>query len=217
MRELYPGYDVLSKRNTPSWNEQTRRVIDARISVDPLLHRFFSDSEWTTLRAVCDRIVPQPADRARPVPVAALIDRALVEGNLRDGYRHALLPRAELAWRQGLAALANESLKAHGAQFWELSATQEDSLLQSMQSGRLHDPAWDDMPSHLFFKERLLTDIVRTYYSHPTSWNEIGWGGPASPRGYVRLMADRRDPWEAAEVKPGQESEAHRENLRVDR
>ena len=31
MRDLYPGYDVLSKRNTPSWNEQTRAVIDQRL------------------------------------------------------------------------------------------------------------------------------------------------------------------------------------------
>jgi len=24
------------------------------------------------------------------------------------------------------------------------------------------------------------------YYMQPTAWSEIGWGGPASPRGYVR-------------------------------
>jgi len=50
---------------------------------------------------------------------------------------------------------------------------------------------------------------------HPASWNEIGFGGPASPRGYVRMNFDRRDPWEAAEASPGQEDEARRENERV--
>ena len=32
-------------------------------------------------------------------------------------------------------------------------------------------------------KSRLVADIVKAYYAHPTSWNEIGFGGPASPRG----------------------------------
>ena len=30
--DRYPGYDVLTKRDTPSWNEQTRAVIDARLA-----------------------------------------------------------------------------------------------------------------------------------------------------------------------------------------
>jgi hypothetical protein len=63
----------------------------------------------------------------------------------------------------------------------------------------------------------MLPDVVQSYYAHPTAWNEIGWGGPASPRGYVRLQADRRDPWEAAEAEPGREAQAYRENLRVGR
>ena len=43
----------------------------------------------------------------------------------------------------------------------------------------------------------------------------MGFGGPASPRGYVRMELDRRDPWEAAEAKPGGESRALRENKHV--
>ncbi len=49
----------------------------------------------------------------------------------------------------------------------------------------------------------MIADITHAYYAHPTAWNEIGFGGPASPRGYVRMQLDRRDPWEAAEAKPG--------------
>jgi hypothetical protein len=56
---------------------------------------------------------------------------------------------------------------------------------------------------------------VTCYYGHPTAWSEIGFGGPASPRGYVRMDFDRRDPWEAAEAKPGQEDAAARDNSRV--
>ena len=29
--------------------------------------------------------------------------------------------------------------------------------------------------------------ILAAFYSHPWAWNEIGFGGPAYPRGYMRL------------------------------
>jgi hypothetical protein len=29
--------------------------------------------------------------------------------------------------------------------------------------------------------------ILSGFYSHPWAWNEIGFGGPAYPRGYMRL------------------------------
>ena len=79
----FPGYDVLAKRDTPSWNEQTRSAIDRRLAV-PLEPRFFSSDEFETLQAVCDRILPQPADRAEPVPLAAYVDAKIFEGRL-DG------------------------------------------------------------------------------------------------------------------------------------
>jgi len=71
------------------------------------------------------------------------------------------------------------------------------------------------MPSAIFFGKRLLPDIINAYYGHPTAWSEIGFGGPASPRGYVRMDFDRRDPWEATEAKPGQADVAARKNANV--
>jgi hypothetical protein len=29
--------------------------------------------------------------------------------------------------------------------------------------------------------------ILAEFYSHPWSWNEIGFGGPAYPRGFMRI------------------------------
>jgi len=40
----YPGYDVLDKRHTPSWDAVTRQVIDHRLTV-PREPRFFTPSE----------------------------------------------------------------------------------------------------------------------------------------------------------------------------
>jgi len=213
MPDRYPGYDVLSKRNSPSWNDKTRAVLDERLAIDPDRHRFFVAAEWLTLRALCDRIIPQPPDRAQPAPLAAMIDEKLF-GNETDGYRDGRLPPMREAWRRGLAAIDAEAFRL-GRRFHELTATEQDAVLTRVQNGEAHDAVWADMSPALFFAKRVLHDIVNAYYAHPSAWSEIGFGGPASPRGYVRMNFDRRDPWEAAEAKPGREEEARRENARV--
>lgn len=212
MSERYPGYDVLIKRRTPSWNEQTRRVIDRRLSM-PREPRFLAEAEWRTLEAVCGRIMPQPKTRP-PVPLAAMVDDKLFE-NKGDGYRDYRLPPLREAWRRGLAAIDDEARRRHGAAFAALETDEQDALLHAAQEGRLSGSAWGDMPSAIFFAKRVLPDIVMSYYSHPTAWSEIGFGGPASPRGYVRMNFNRRDPWEAAEAAPGHGAAAARKNSRV--
>jgi hypothetical protein len=210
--DRYPGYDVLAKRDTPSWNEATRKAIDKRLSV-PREPRFFSREAWLTLQAVCDRIVPQPADRA-PVPLAAYVDLKMYERK-QDGYRHAELPEQGEAWRRGLAALEEAARREYGLSFAALGAERQDEMLRRTERGTLRADALQGMPSQSFFEYRVIPDITAAYYAHPTAWSEIGFGGPASPRGYVRLALDRRDPWEASEAKPGREEQARRENKNV--
>jgi Gluconate 2-dehydrogenase subunit 3 len=215
MGDRYPGYDVLAKRNSISWNDKTRAVVDQRLSIPPDQHRFFADDEWRTLKALCDRIIPQLSDRAA-APLAAMIDEKVFT-NATDGYRDARLPPLGEAWRRGLAALNTEAETKHGRLFHALSAGEQDGLLAAAQKGLAVHDAWAGMPAELFFKKRAVHDIVAAYYAHPNAWNEIGFGGPAAPRGYVRMGADRRDPWEAAEARPGREDRARRENARVGR
>jgi len=214
MTDRYPGYDVLAKRDSPSWNEQTRQVIDERLAVRADSHRFFTDEEWPTIVAVCARIIPQPQQPDQPVPLAAMVDLKLFE-NSGDGYRDSRLPCLREAWRRALRALDAESHKAGRVRFHQLPVAGQDDLLQAVQDGRSNDPAWGDMPPPVFFSKRLLHDIVSAYYSHPRAWNEIGFGGPAAPRGYVRMDFDRHDPWEAAEARPGLEEQARRHNARI--
>ena len=209
----YPGYDVLDKRNTPSWDAVTRRVIDRRIAVsrEP---KFFSAAEWAVADAVCCRILPQPAGRP-PVPLAALLDAKLL-ADVGDGFREADMPYMGEAWHRGIAAIEAESRARYaGRGFAALEAVEQDALLGLMHRGELSDPAWDGLGARNFFTKRLLSDIPGLYYSHPTAWSEMGFGGPASPRGYVRMALDRRDPWEAAQAAPGREHVALRENKNV--
>ena len=212
MSERYPGYDVLAKRHTPSWNEKTRQVIDERLAL-PRDPRYLSQEGWLVLEAICGRIVQQPRGRP-PVPLAAMMDAKLFE-NRGDGYRDSRLPPLREAWRRGLRAIDAEAQRRHNVGFADLDADEQDALLRAAQQGTVSVGGWDGMPPEIFFAKRLLPDIVTLYYAHPIAWNEIGFGGPASPRGYVRMDFDRRDPWEAAEAQPGRETEAARENARV--
>ncbi len=208
----YPGYDVLNKRDTPSWDPVTRQVVEERMSM-PTTPRHFDAMQWAIVTALCGRIVAQPDDRP-PVPVAAMLDAKLHE-NHGDGWRDGRMPPLREAWRTGLAALEAESLAAHGAGYAQLTAPQQTQLIEAMQRGELHAAAWQGMPSELFFSNRVLRDLYGAYYSHPASWSEIGFGGPANPRGYVRLNKDRRDPWEAIEASPENEASVRKENARV--
>lgn len=226
----YPGYDVLLKRDTPSWDDVTREVVDARLATRNA-PRFCSDAEWRALSALCAVLVPRSCRQTSNetadgrgddglrwlepiVPVAAIVDEKLAN-DTRDGYRDARLPPVRDAWRVGLAALDAESRSAYDSAFADLDGAKQRELVKRMQKGELKDPAWEGMPSNVFFELRAMHDIAAAYYSHPQAWNEIGFGGPANPRGYVRMQANRRDPWESAEAKPGEEAQAHRENRRA--
>lgn len=211
MSARFPGYDVLAKRGSPSWNAKTREVIDQRLAL-PRQPRFLSPEEFRLLEALCSRIVPQPPERP-PVPLAAMVDAKLFEDR-RDGHRDHRLPPLRDAWRQGLAGIEAEAQRRSNVPFAALDAAEQDVLLGAVQEGKIPGD-WDGMAPDLFFKKRLIPDIVTSYYGHPTAWNEIGFGGPASPRGYVRLDLDRRDPWEAAEAEPGLEETARRANTHV--
>ena len=209
----YPGYDVLAKRQTVSWDGLTRRVIEKRLEVSTT-PRFFTPNEWRVADALCRRIVPQDAARAA-VPLAALLDAKLFEDH-GDGFREADMPYMREAWSLGLAALDAEARDRYDGQgFAELDELQQDALLTMTQQGTFNDLHWRALHPRKFFVRRVLVDVPALYYGHPSGWSEIGFGGPASPRGYVRLAGDRRDPWEAEEALPGQEDEARRLNQRV--
>ncbi len=210
--DRYPGYDVLAKWSGPSWNDKTREVITRRLAIAPE-PRFFTADEYEAIVAIANRIVPQPCDRPS-VPIAALVDRKL-DDQIMDGFRRPGVPRDGEAWRLGLKALNAEAVAAYGKRLAELPEALQDKLLHAAQSGELKAPEWAGLRSELFFMHRLGRDIVLAYYAHPTAWSEIGWGGPASPRGYVRLDLDERDPWEAAEAKDGDGATAFRSNRRV--
>lgn len=195
-RTPYVDYDVLAKWDTPSWDERTREVIRRRLTEIPA-RRFLTDPEWRTLEAVCARLLPQP-ERSNPIPIVPWIDEKL-HYNWGDGFRYEDMPPMRDAWRLGLAAIDDESRRRFGADFKSLHEDDQDRVLRHIQTGDVQSEAWDRLPPQRFFTTILLKDVVGEYYAHPAAWSEVGFGGPASPRGYVRLGLNQRDEWEGRE------------------
>jgi hypothetical protein len=198
-RTRYPDYDVLDKWNSPSWNDVTRQVIEKRLRDLPK-RRFFTEAEWRTLEAVCNRFIPQPDRPHDPVPIVPWIDQKLQQHE-GEGYRYHDMPPMEEAWRKGLRGIDQESERLFARSFAELNGEEQDRTLEAIQKGEVEGDAWEGMSVTRFFSSTLLKEVVATYYAHPAAWSEIGFGGPASPRGYVRLGMGKSDSWEAKESK----------------
>lgn len=196
MNTPYPDYDVLAKWDSPSFDDQTRSVLAERLTAIPE-RRFFTAAEWTLLQAIVARVLPQP-ERAKPIPITPWIDDTL-QRRRGEGFRHDNMPPMPEAWRRGLAAIDAEAMRLRGAGFRELDNEGADAVLAALANDEADPTLWQGVPAQRFFIDILVKTIAGVYYSHPAAWSEIGFGGPASPRGYVRLGFDERDPWEGRE------------------
>lgn len=194
----YPGFDVMSQQD--HWDEATRRLILDRVyNVPPV--RFFGEEEARLLSEVVDRIMPQddraPEDR---IPIVPWIDHTLYN-HIVNGYRFEDMPPQEEAWRLGLQGIDETARLRHGKGFRDLADDDKDEVLVAVATGRAEGETWRKLPAKRFWDAHLMSQICEHYYSHPTAWNEIGFGGPAYPRGYVALNHGLPDPWEVREVR----------------
>lgn len=197
MKIRYQGYDVLAKWDSPSFDDTTRTVLSRRLKVIPE-RRFLTAGEWALLDAIVARLIPQP-ERAQPILITPWIDDRLA-CNRGEGFRHDNMPPLRVAWRSGLAAIDGEAMRLFGADFARVASDLQDRTLSAIQRGDIDATLWNGVPAQRFFSDILLKTVAGFYYAHPAAWSEIGFGGPASPRGYVRLGFDERDSWEAGET-----------------
>ena len=193
----YPGFSTLAQQSF--WDEATRRVVLDRLHHVPPI-RFFGEDEARLLSAVLDRVLPQDdRDDAHRIPLLNVIDERLFSGRI-DGYRYEQMPPDGDAYRLALRAIELMAHQLHGQSFVALGPTERDELLAAIHDGQ--PPAADDIwarvsPKH--FWAMLVQDAVGAYYAHPYAWDEIGFGGPAYPRGYMRQERGQPEPWEVIE------------------
>ncbi|HET7130169.1 MAG TPA: gluconate 2-dehydrogenase subunit 3 family protein [Gaiellaceae bacterium] len=190
MHGRYPDYDCLE--NADHWDELTRKVVLDRVENVPE-RRFFDDGEAETLEAFCDVALAQDAEPR--IPVLAFVDEKLAEGRL-DGFRYSGMPDDRETWRQVARGL---DVAARAAGFDSYAAAPQE-LQQSIEDRF----AGGELPLEGLDATRawgvVMRAILGAFYSHPWAWNEIGFGGPAYPRGYARLGIGLSEAWESEEA-----------------
>jgi hypothetical protein len=136
-----------------------------------------------------------------------MVDGKLADGKL-DGYQYADMPDDRDTWRLVLRGLDHTAHQGYQTGFACCTPSQQEAIVAQFAKGRLVGRAWDELNVTRAWSV-VMRMMLSAFYSHPWAWNEIGFGGPAYPRGFMRLGgagkqgAQVREPFE----KPGATSE----------
>ncbi|WP_274364877.1 gluconate 2-dehydrogenase subunit 3 family protein [Paenibacillus thermotolerans] len=193
----YSSYNVMDEQE--HWDDHTRGIVNSRLEPGGSL-QFFTEKEAEKMFSVCMRLTgDERGDIIRYIVYHA--DQTL-SNTIGESERKTNVPKGEELVRSGLSALEQASQELFGRPFVDAEAQQQRDLLAGISEERGQpEHAWASVPQKPFFK-KLLKLAVEAYYSHPVVWSEIGYGGPAYPRGYVRTQLGQLDPWEAHRDKP---------------
>lgn len=193
-RGRYRDFDVLD--SVEQWDDVTAGVVLARLGPvgEPA---FFTPHEVGVAAPLLDLLLDQDAEPR--VPVLQLVDARLATGET-DGWHYDDLPEDGQAWRDTLAFLDQDaSEQTSGRTFAQLIGDEQAAVIQAVQN--LAD---DGKPWHGWAADRVWSLWTRyactAFYSHPWAWNEIGFPGPAYPRGYLNPGVNARDRWEVADA-----------------
>jgi hypothetical protein len=191
----YPEQDVMAE--TSAWDARTRALLVDRVEHPPPI-RFFDEREAATLGAFLDAFLGQDCEPR--VPALEYLDAKLHDGRL-EGYRHVSLPDDRVLWRVIARGLDDVAVTRGARDFAAAASELRDAIVGDFADGALRGPSWDDLDQKLAWTV-VAGHMVDAFWSHPWAWNEMGFPGPAYPRGYARLGPDQREPWETFEEGP---------------
>jgi hypothetical protein len=188
----YPTFDVMDAKD--EWDDHTQSIVTSRIELHESL-QFFTLYEAEIVRRISSLLVDDFTSEVMYY-VVRHIDETLYQ-SLGEGQRKAGVPAASVLVRTGLKAIELGAIWRYGRSFMKLELAEQKQYLQDIsESAAEPEEIWGPVPQQeLFQKLRQLT--VESYCSHPRVWSEIGYAGPAYPRGYVRTQLGQLDPWEA--------------------
>ncbi len=198
----FPRFDVLEQSS--HWDPVTAGVVLDRVGMAPDI-RFFTPAEQAVATALCDALLAQDDDTGleHRVPIVNLIDARLAEQQT-DGWHYDDMPPDGQAWRDTLAGLDADANQEFGTNFSTCPSRHRASLIQSVQDlGAEH---WHGLNAKHVWS--LWTRYACTaFYSHPSAWNEMGFPGPAYPRGYknrgyLARGVNQLEPFEVSDARP---------------
>jgi hypothetical protein len=197
--DRFPGFDVLSQAQ--HWDQVTAEAVLARTGPAAAV-KFFTEPEESCARALLNLLTGQDErDGELAVPVLEMVDSRLAAGET-DGWRYAGMPEDGQAWRDTLAHLDGDAYQRHGTPFADAPEADQAALVQAVQDLKSAD--WHGLPAaHVW---SLWTRYACTaFYAHPFAWAEIGFPGPAYPRGYKNAGVGKLEPFEVADARPSKD------------
>jgi hypothetical protein len=182
--QKYDTLDRLSK-----WDEVTRSSIKKRLAEETgtvSVFHYLSAREGRILEIITGILIPQK-NGPEHIKIAEAIDRNL--NDRKEGVRYGKNPWRGEFYRNGLklfSGYVNQqlSLPAEKAGRDDL----KNIVSQILEGG-------SDEPLRHFLR-KVLSDAIAVYFSHPLSWNGIGFPGPAFPEGYPFLNCNEKEEWE---------------------
>ena len=191
--DRFPGLDVLGQAR--HWDSVTADLVTARLSPPPGL-AFFAADQAACAGVLLNLLTGQQDDQE--ISVLHMGDARLAAGET-DGWRYSDMPEDGQAWLDSLAFLDEDAAGRCGTTF--AGAPEEDQLklIQAVQD--LASGTWHGLnAAHVW---SLWTRYACTaLYAHPLAWNEIGFSGPAYPRGYKNAGLDKLEPFEVQDARP---------------
>jgi Gluconate 2-dehydrogenase subunit 3 len=192
-RPRFPGLDVLGQAR--HWDPVTASVVFSRLD-PPSAAAFFTAAEAACAGALLDLLIGQRDDEQ--FPVLAMVDARLAAGQT-DGWRYGDMPEDGQAWRDTLGHLDQDAAERCGTTFADAPEKDQLALIQAVQDMAAGD--WHGLnAAHVW---SLWTRYACTaLYAHPLAWDEIGFSGPAYPRGYKNAGVDKLEPFEVRDARP---------------
>lgn len=188
----YPSFNVLDEKD--EWDDHTQQIVTSRIDAS-VAYLFLSEQEAKTLSSLCGLLVDDSSRDALAF-VVSHIDQTLFSSP-GEGQRKVGVPTAPKLIRQGLTAIDQTSEQKHSAAFAYLNPALQKQLIQDISKEQAQPTeVWNDIPQKDLFN-KLMQLTVESYCSYPRVWSDIGYAGPAYPRGYVRTQLGQLDSWEA--------------------
>jgi Gluconate 2-dehydrogenase subunit 3 len=195
----FPGFDVLSQAR--HWDGVTAEVVTARLG-PPSALKFFTGPEAACARVLLNLLTGQDEpENELTVPVLEMVDSRLEAGET-DGWRYEDMPEDGQAWRDTLCYLDADAGRRCGTSFADAPDADQAALVQAVQDLKSAD--WHGLPAgHVW---SLWTRYACTaFYAHPFAWSEIGFPGPAYPRGYKNAGVGKLEPFEVHDARPAED------------
>lgn len=196
-----PFYQALI--DSPRVSTRTRQVLRAREAADDPAYCpvTMTPAQFTVLRAVTRRILPQP--KGGCIDLAARLDAQLAQG-CGDGWRLAILPDDCTSYARGLSVLDDRARSGHGQGFADLAHELQDEILALAAAGDLpgQAPALLNGAQMQGWFADLCVAATKLYVAHPATLARLGYSGIAyggdgeGKAGFSLVGLGERETWE---------------------